>query len=124
VERLLEEGALDAWLTPVVMKKGRPGHVLSALVSGQRRAALVELLLRESTSLGVRSHEVARTALAREWREVATPWGPVRVKLGRLGEREVNAWPEFEDCRKVAEAAGVPLKDVWAAALGALPPRP
>jgi pyridinium-3,5-bisthiocarboxylic acid mononucleotide nickel chelatase len=121
VERLLAKGALDAWVAPVVMKKGRPGHLLSALVPGTQREALVELLLTESTTLGVRSHVVERTALERTWREVATPWGPVRVKLGLRNGRVLNAQPEFEDCRKVAGEAGVPLKQVWAEALRGLP---
>jgi uncharacterized protein (TIGR00299 family) protein len=121
VERLLVKGALDAWVVPVVMKKGRPGHLLSALVPGALRAQLVELLLEESTTLGVRSHPVERAALERTWREVQTPWGAVRVKLGLREGRVLNAQPEYEDCRRVAEAAGVPLKTVLAEALRALP---
>lgn len=121
VERLLAKGALDAWVVPAVMKKGRPGHLLSALVPGTLKPALVDLLLEESTTLGVRSHTVERSTLERAWREVQTPWGTVRVKLGLRDGRVLNAQPEYEDCRKVAEAAGVPLKAVWAEALRALP---
>jgi uncharacterized protein (DUF111 family) len=120
VERLLAVGALDAWVMPVVMKKGRPGHVLSALVEGSKRETVVEEVLRESTSLGVRYHRVERQALERDWVEVETPWGRVRVKRGLRGSQVLNAHPEFDDCRKVAEAAGVPLKQVMAAALAAL----
>jgi uncharacterized protein (DUF111 family) len=80
----------------------------------------VELLLAESTTLGVRSHPVERTALERTWREVATTHGLVRVKLGLRGGRVLNAQPEFEDCRRVAQAAGVPLKQVWPEALQGL----
>ena len=120
VDRLLTVGALDAWVTPVVMKKGRPGHLLSALVEGGKRERVVEEVLRESTSLGVRFHRVERQALERDWVEVQTPWGRVRVKRGLRGGQVLNAHPEFEDCRKVAEAAGVPLKQVMAAALAAL----
>lgn len=121
VERLLARGALDAWIVPAVMKKGRPGNVLSALVPGTLRDTLMDLLLTESTTLGVRSHVVERTALERTWREVETPWGKVRVKLGLRGGKVLNAWPEFEDCRRVAEEAGVPLKQVWAEALRGMP---
>ncbi|WP_253995506.1 nickel pincer cofactor biosynthesis protein LarC [Myxococcus qinghaiensis] len=120
VERLLAVEALDAWVTPVVMKKSRPGHLLSALVEGGLRDTVVDTLLRESTTLGVRYHRVERQALERDWVEVETPWGRVRVKRGLRDGAVLNAHPEFEDCRRVAEAAGVPLKQVVAAALVAL----
>ncbi|MDC0713032.1 nickel pincer cofactor biosynthesis protein LarC [Stigmatella sp. ncwal1] len=120
VERLLEEGALDAWVTPVVMKKGRPGHLLGVLVEGGKRETVMDVVLRESTTLGVRFHRVERHALERDWVEVETPWGRVRVKRGLRGAEVLNAHPEFEDCRQVAEAAGVPLKQVMTAALAAL----
>ncbi|MBU8898992.1 nickel pincer cofactor biosynthesis protein LarC [Corallococcus sp. H22C18031201] len=120
LERLLGAGALDAWVTPAVMKKSRPGHLLGVLVEGGLRDAVVELLLRESTSLGVRYHRVERQALARDWVEVETPWGRVRVKRGLREGAVLNAHPEFEDCRRVAEAAGIPVKQVMAAALVAL----
>ena len=120
VERLLTVGALDAWVTPVVMKKGRPGHVLSVLVEGGKREEVMEQVLRESTTLGVRSYPVERRALERDWVEVETAWGRVRVKRGLRGSEVLNAHPEFEDCRRVAEAAGVPVKQVMAAAMAAL----
>lgn len=120
VERLLAVDALDAWVTPVVMKKSRPGHLLSALVEGGLRDTVVDTLLRESTTLGVRYHRVERQALERDWVEVETPWGRVRVKRGLRDGAVLNAHPEFEDCRRIAEAAGVPLKQVVAAALVAL----
>jgi uncharacterized protein (DUF111 family) len=120
VERLLAVGALDAWVTPVVMKKGRPGHLLSAMVEGGKREVVMDTLLRESTTLGVRFHRVERQALERDWVEVDTPWGRVRVKRGLRGGEVLNAHPEFEDCRQVAEAAGVPIKQVMAAAMAAL----
>jgi uncharacterized protein (DUF111 family) len=102
------------------MKKGRPGHLLSTLVEGGKRETVMDVVLRESTSLGVRFYRVERQALERDWVEVETPWGRVRVKRGLRGGEVLNAHPEFEDCRKVAEAAGVPLKQVMAAALAAL----
>jgi hypothetical protein len=119
LESLLAHGALDAWVLPATMKKGRPGHLLGMLVEGPRRSALVELLLRESTTLGVRSFEVERTALARHHVTVETPHGPVRIKVGTLAEEALNAAPEYEDVRARAEAAGVPVKQVWAEALAA-----
>ncbi|WNG61419.1 nickel pincer cofactor biosynthesis protein LarC [Archangium gephyra] len=120
LEHVLGKGALDAWVVPATMKKARPGHVLSVLVEGGRKETVVDTLLRESTTLGVRSYAVERTALERDWVEVETPWGKVRVKRGLRNGVVLNAHPEFEDCRKVAEAAGVPLKQVMAAALAAL----
>jgi uncharacterized protein (TIGR00299 family) protein len=119
VEHLLAAGALDAWVLPAVMKKGRPGHLLGVLVEGARKATLTELVLRESTTLGVRSTAVDRTTLDRRVDSVSTPWGPVRVKVGLLEGAVVNAAPEFEDCRALARSKGVPLKDVQAAALTA-----
>ncbi|MDP1826241.1 MAG: nickel pincer cofactor biosynthesis protein LarC [Archangium sp.] len=119
VELLMSRGALDAWIAPVVMKKGRPGHLLGVLSDGEHRAALVETLLTETTTLGVREHAVSRTALERRHETVQTKWGPVRVKLGLRGDAVLNAAPEFEDCRAIAAQAKVPLKDVQAAALTA-----
>ncbi|MCE9670714.1 nickel pincer cofactor biosynthesis protein LarC [Myxococcus stipitatus] len=120
LERLFTVGALDAWVSPVVMKKSRPGHVLSALVEGGGRETVMDLLLHESTTLGVRYHRVEREALERDWVQVETPWGRVRVKRGLRHGVVLNAHPEFEDCRHVAEVAGVPVKQVMAAALVAL----
>ena len=119
VESLLAHGALDAWVLPATMKKGRPGHLLGVLVEADRRAALVDLLLRESTTLGVRTFAVERTTLARHHVTVETPHGPVRIKVGTLGGEALNAAPEYEDVRARAEAAGVPVKQVWAEALAA-----
>jgi uncharacterized protein (TIGR00299 family) protein len=122
LEHVLTRGALDTWVVPATMKKARPGHVLSVLVEGGLKEAMLDLLLRESTTLGVRSHPVERRALDRDWVEVETPWGPVRVKRGLRDGVVLNAHPEFEDCRRVAESSGVPLKQVMAAALAALGP--
>jgi uncharacterized protein (TIGR00299 family) protein len=119
IEMLMTRGALDAWIAPVVMKKGRPGHLVGVLSDGEHRAALVDTLLTETTTLGVREHVVSRTALERRHETVKTKWGPVRVKLGLRGEAVLNATPEFEDCRALAALKKVPLKDVQAAALAA-----
>ncbi len=119
VETLLARGALDAWVVPATMKKGRPGHLLGALVEGDKQKALVELVLRESTTLGVRSHRVERTVLDRHQVSVQTPHGPVRMKVGTWKGETLNAAPEYEDVRALALAAGVPVKVVWAEALAA-----
>ncbi|HEX8071442.1 MAG TPA: nickel pincer cofactor biosynthesis protein LarC [Pyrinomonadaceae bacterium] len=114
----LERGALDCYLTPVQMKKNRPGVLVSILCRPAEREALTALLFAETTTLGVRAYEVERRALAREFVTVATPYGPVRLKVARLGGRVVNAAPEYEDCRAAAAAHNVPLREVEAAARG------
>lgn len=119
IEMLMARGALDAWIAPVVMKKGRPGHLVGVLTDAEHRAALVDTLLTETTTLGVREHPVSRTALERRHQTVQTKWGPVRVKLGLRGDAVLNATPEFEDCRALAALKKVPLKEVQAAALAA-----
>ncbi len=119
IDLLIARGALDAWVAPVVMKKGRPGHLLGVLTDGEHRAALLETVLTETTTLGVREYQVSRTALERRHETVQTKWGPVRVKLGLRGDAVLNATPEFDDCRALAAKANVPLKEVQAAAMAA-----
>lgn len=117
--RVLELGAIDAFVAPVTMKKSRPGHLFSALVPEQKREAIVAALLRETTTLGVRYHRVERLALERRFEEVDTPYGRVRVKLGLRDGEVVNAAPEYEDCVRLAQERGAPVKQVWAAAFAA-----
>ena len=118
-ETLIAAGARDAWLTPILMKKGRPGQLLSALCDPQTADAVERAMFVHSSTLGVRRTEVARTTLSRQLHPVDTPWGPVTVKVGLAAGVPVNCAPEFEDCRRLAEAAGVPVKQVYAAALAA-----
>ncbi|HEX4382234.1 MAG TPA: nickel pincer cofactor biosynthesis protein LarC [Myxococcales bacterium] len=119
LDAVLKAGALDAWIAPVTMKKGRPGHLFGALCSDAHRAAIEAVLFRETSTLGVRATRVSRTILDRELVEVTTPYGKVRVKLGRSKGQLLNAQPELEDCRQAAERHGVPVKEVQAAALSA-----
>lgn len=119
IDQLISRGALDAWVAPVVMKKGRPGHLLGVLTDGEHHSALLETVLTETTTLGVREYHVSRTALERRHETVQTRWGPVRVKLGLRGDAVLNATPEFDDCRALATKANVPLKEVQAAAVAA-----
>ena len=114
--RLLDAGALDAFTTPVSMKKNRPGTQLTVIAANQDLDALAELVLRESTTLGVRIYAVERRELARHHVGVNTPWGPVRVKVGMLGDEVVNWAPEFDDCERLARDAGVAVKQVIQAA--------
>ena len=119
LETLMSRGALDVWVTPVLMKKSRPAQVLSVLCDASKRAVLLDTLLLESTSLGVRESQVSRIALERRFDTVQTPYGPVQVKVGLRDGRVVNVAPEFEDCRALADAAKVPLKDVQQRAIAA-----
>jgi len=117
LEKLLSAGALDAWLQPIIMKKGRPAQNLKVLCRPEHQQKLQHILFTETTTLGVRACPVDRFALERRWKMAQTPWGQVRVKEGLLDGRVVNAVPEFEDCKKLAEEKGIPLKTVEAAAL-------
>ena len=113
---LLGEGALDVYVAPVHMKKGRPGHLLSVLADEDRADRLADLVLAETTTIGVRFHTVERRKLPREASQVETEFGPVRVKVCHWsgGQRST---PEFEDCARQARAHGVPLQSVYRAAL-------
>lgn len=119
MERLFEVGALDAFFTPIHMKKGRPGILVSVLCEPAVRETIETTLFAESTTLGVRRHDCARSVLERESVRVATAYGPIGVKLGRRAGRVLNAQPEFEDCRLAASTYGVAVKEVWAAAVAA-----
>lgn len=110
--RLLREGALEAFITPVLMKKGRPGHLLTAVVPEGREGDLGALLVRESGTLGYRVRRTGRVALRRSVTEVAVPGGTVRVKTAALGGEPVRFAPEYEDCRRIAERTGRPLREV------------
>ena len=112
LEKSLEQGALDAFTTPIQMKKTRPGTLLTVLARLEDADHLTHFLLRETTTLGVRRREEHRTILDRRWENVETEWGAVRIKIGSLDGTEMNAAPEFEDCRRLAEAHKVPLKRV------------
>lgn len=113
LERLFEAGAQDAWLTPIVMKKGRPAVTVSVLGAPARAEALRQILFRETGTLGIRWTAVQKKALAREWLEVDTRHGRVRVKIGRLEGRPVTVAPEYEDCAEIARKVGVPARDVY-----------
>jgi uncharacterized protein (TIGR00299 family) protein len=117
LERLLAAGAHDAWLTPIVMKKGRSAVTLSVLCGTDRERDLSDLLFRETGTLGVRTSRVERQALDREHITVGTAHGSVRVKVGSIGASPVSVSPEFEDCARVAREASVPLREIYDEAL-------
>jgi hypothetical protein len=119
MERAFEMGALDCYLTQTQMKKNRPGTQLSVLCRPADRERFLGLLFAETTTLGARSYEVLRRALARETVRVQTQFGAIDVKVARSHNGHVNVMPEFEQCRAAAAAANVPLREVQEAARGA-----
>jgi len=112
MDRLLEEGALDAFGMPVQMKKNRPGTLLTVLCNPEDAGKLTQLLFTETTTLGVRRRKEMRQALARRWENVRTPWGEVRIKIASMNGTVTNYAPEYEDCRRIAAEQHVPLKTV------------
>lgn len=119
VDLLFERGALDAYLIPIIMKKGRPGTLLAALVDQEHLTAVTSTMLDETTTIGVRTYTVHRRKLPRRIMTVTTRLGPVRIKVVRHGER-VRFAPEYEDCLQTAQSAGVSLADVYDAVRAAV----
>jgi uncharacterized protein (DUF111 family) len=117
--RLLDAGADDAWLTPIVMKKGRPAHTLSVLSSPAGLDAVRRVVFTESSTIGVREHRVAKTALDRELRTVVVDGCEIAVKVARLDGVVVNVAPEYDDVAAAAARLGRPVKTVLAAAVAA-----
>jgi len=116
MERLLADGALDVFYTPIQMKKNRPGTLLTIVAEPASRERLTTIVFRESTTIGVRYREMQREVLARDLVAVETPYGQVRFKVARRDGRVLNASPEFDDCVRIARERDLPLKDVQAAA--------
>ncbi len=112
MDRLLEEGALDAFGMPVQMKKSRPGTLLTVLCKPEDASKLSQLIFTETTTLGVRRRDEARQTLARRWENVSTKWGDVRIKIASMNGTVTNYAPEYEDCRHIASQHHVPLKTV------------
>ncbi len=116
VERALAAGALDVFSTSVQMKKNRPGLLVTILCKPAEASRLMDLVFRETTTIGVRTHEVRRKVLDREIVAVATPFGEIRMKVSHMNGSLLNATPEYEDCQRIAAQQGIPLKQVIAAA--------
>ena len=124
MDRLYEAGALEVFYVPVQMKKNRPGTLLTVVSAPERRPVLVDIIFKETTTIGLRHHEVDRECLQRELITVETPAGAVRVKIAWRGGRVVNAVPEFEDCARLATATNLSVKEVQALAMRAYGSRP
>lgn len=117
IGKLMDFGCLDAWAAPIYMKKNRPAWLLSALCPVADVEAVEAILFAETTTFGVRRRTCLRTKLIREHQTVETPYGPIRIKIGRRGEQIVTAAPEFEDCSRAAKSHHVAVKEVMESAV-------
>jgi len=130
IDALMAKGAHDVYLTPIIMKKGRPAILLSVLTDKAKNTEILDTIFRETTSIGVRIQEVGRKKLSREIQMVETTYGKIRVKISKRGDEVLTMTPEYEDCKKLAEEKQVPLKEVMEAAKrsfnqsGVTPPAP
>jgi uncharacterized protein (TIGR00299 family) protein len=112
MEKLFKKGALDVFLAPIIMKKGRPGIKLTALCYDSIKDILIKQILRETTSIGLRYYRAGRTTMDREMKTVDTKFGKINMKISRYGNEITKAKPEYEDCRKIASKRNIPLRDV------------
>jgi len=119
MDRLYAAGALEVFYVPVQMKKNRPGTLLTVIAPPEKRPQIADVIFRETTTIGLRYHDVERECLQREIVSVETPLGAIRFKLARRDGRIVNATPEFEDCARLAAANNLPVKEVQAMAIQA-----
>jgi len=112
IDTLMAKGAHDVYLTPIIMKKGRPAILLSVLTDKAKGTEILDTIFRETTSIGVRIQEVGRKKLSRDVREIETSYGKIRIKISKRGDEIMTITPEYEDCKKLAEEKQVPLKSV------------
>jgi hypothetical protein len=111
-ERLFEEGALDVTLTPILMKKNRPGQEITVLVEKINEAKIIEVLFKETTSIGLRRYEVGRKKLPRQLKKIKTKYGELTVKESKLDQRNIKKTPEYEECKKIAREKKIPLRKI------------
>jgi uncharacterized protein (DUF111 family) len=116
MERAFALGALDVFFIPAQMKKARPGVLVTALCEAAKADSIIEMLLVETTTLGVRYYEAKRRVLDRAVETVETEYGSVRIKVARDGARTIHFLPEYDDCAELAAKTGTPLLEVQAAA--------
>jgi len=112
-ETLLERGSLDVFMTPIFMKKNRPGVMLSVLTTLDKLDEILSTIFTETTTLGVRIHHLERKKLSREIIPMRTRFGEIKVKIGKIGNQIKNIAPEYENCKEIAVKQGIPLKDVY-----------
>ena len=114
MERLFDAGAVDVFLTQVIMKKSRPGTLLTVLCHAERKDALIDIILRETTTIGVRFYDAERVTMERKIKQVRTRYGMAGVKVSTSGRGLTKCIPEYEDCRKLAQKTGMPLREIIA----------
>jgi len=119
LEEVLTAGAKDAFITPIMGKKGRPAHLVSILTDEESKAAVIDQLIKGSSTLGIRMRQEDRICLDREWKTVTTSWGDVKIKLGSYEGTVQNIAPEHDDCVALARESGASVKEVYQAALAA-----
>lgn len=113
MEQLFLNGALDVYMTPVYMKKNRPGIILSCIANNRDQDKLVNIIFKETSTIGLRISHPQRIELEREKRKIKTKYGEIEVKIGRYKDRIINISPEYADCKKLAEKKGVSLKELY-----------
>ncbi|MGY8766194.1 MAG: nickel pincer cofactor biosynthesis protein LarC2, partial [Nitrospinaceae bacterium] len=106
-------GALDVYLSPIIMKKSRPASKISVLSTERSRDIMTQVLLQETSSFGVRYYKVGRTVLEREIKTVKTSYGPIKIKIGKFNGRTLQASPEYEDCKKTSKTKKVPVRNIY-----------
>ena len=119
MDELLNQGALDVWFTPIQMKKNRPGIKVSVLIETRHRGAIENTIFAQSSAIGLRYSSVDRRCLDREMETVETPWGDVQIKVAYREGVMCNVAPEFDDCRAIANASGIPIKVIYQHAITA-----
>ncbi|MHB9139396.1 MAG: nickel pincer cofactor biosynthesis protein LarC [Victivallaceae bacterium] len=118
-ERLLNAGALDVWITPIMMKKQRPGTMLSVICKSSYRTTLYDIIFRETTTFGIREYSVSRQCLERRFEQVETSFGKVKIKVGSRNKQDITSSPEIDDCIRLSAQARVSVKEVYLAAVKA-----
>jgi len=111
---LFARGALDVFLMPIIMKKSRPAVTISVICSGEKRRAIEEALLLQTTTFGIRTQEITKTMLRRDFKKVATKYGNITVKSAYYQGRKIKSKPEYEDCKRLAEEKGLSLREIYA----------
>ncbi|MFN3531295.1 MAG: nickel pincer cofactor biosynthesis protein LarC [Candidatus Brocadia sp.] len=113
MDKLFQAGAVDVYFTPIQMKKGRPGTIISIIVSELNLPSVESVLFNQTTTFGIRKYKVIRKVLTREFKELDSPLGKIKIKIGTFDGDIKNISPEYEDCKRVAEEKGIPLKQVY-----------
>lgn len=113
MDKLFQAGAVDVYFTSIQMKKERPGTMISAIVPELNLLPVESVFFNQTTTFGIRKHKVARKTLTREFKEFDSPLGKIQMKIGTLNGDIKSISPEYEDCKKIAEEKGIPLKQVF-----------